>query len=269
MTFGSWKDVPVKDVSTTHGIAGASASETAGAVRIGGKDRRASRLTPYLFLLVPLAFLLVFTYIPVVNMFGYSLTSWDGLSPTKKFVGLDNYVEVVHPARALRRASSSALLRRRLGRPDGARALLRDDAELQVRFRNLFKGIIFFPYLINGVAIGFDLPVLLPARRHARHRAAAARRSATRRISGSATPTSSTLARRHLGLALHRPELRALPRRDPVDPGRALRGRRARRREPVAAVPATSSLPGIRPSSACRSSSRSRGRCRCSRSRSS
>ncbi|MBR7679059.1 sugar ABC transporter permease, partial [Streptomyces daliensis] len=24
-----------------------------------------------------------------------------------------------------------------------------------VRFRNLFKGILFFPYLINGVAIGF------------------------------------------------------------------------------------------------------------------
>ena len=25
----------------------------------------------------------------------------------------------------------------------------------KVRFRNLFKGILFFPYLINGVAIGF------------------------------------------------------------------------------------------------------------------
>ena len=25
----------------------------------------------------------------------------------------------------------------------------------KTRFRNLFKGILFFPYLINGVAIGF------------------------------------------------------------------------------------------------------------------
>ena len=27
-------------------------------------------------------------------MFWYSLTDWDGLDPTKNFVGLDNYVEV-------------------------------------------------------------------------------------------------------------------------------------------------------------------------------
>ena len=49
------------------------------------------------------------------------------------------------------------------------------------------------------------------------------------------------LAGRHVGLALHGPELRAVPRRDPVDPRRAVRGRRDRRRQPVAAVPATSS----------------------------
>src|ERR1700754_2124982 len=50
--------------------------------------------TPYLYLLVPLAFLTVFTYVPVVNIVYYSLTSWDGLSPTKTFVGLNNYVEI-------------------------------------------------------------------------------------------------------------------------------------------------------------------------------
>src|SRR4051812_40366608 len=51
-------------------------------------------LTPYLFLALPLAFLIVFTYVPIVDMFGYSFTIWNGLSPTRQFVGLDNYVEL-------------------------------------------------------------------------------------------------------------------------------------------------------------------------------
>ena len=55
----------------------------------------------------------------------------------------------------------------------------------KIRFRNLFKGILFFPYLINGVAIVVHLPVLLPAggaldsllrRRRRRRPAAVARR---------------------------------------------------------------------------------------------
>ena len=51
-------------------------------------------MTPYAFLLAPLALLVVFTYLPVVNMVLYSFTDWDGLDKTKEFVGLDNYVEL-------------------------------------------------------------------------------------------------------------------------------------------------------------------------------
>ena len=53
---------------------------------------RGWRVTPWLFLAVPLVFLVVFTYIPVVNMFWYCVTDWNGLSKTKNFVGLHNYV---------------------------------------------------------------------------------------------------------------------------------------------------------------------------------
>ncbi len=31
---------------------------------------------------------------PVVNLFRYSLTSWDGFSPTRPYVGLKNYVDL-------------------------------------------------------------------------------------------------------------------------------------------------------------------------------
>src|SRR6478609_4940953 len=63
----------------------------------GGAGRRSAwyrRLTPYLFLLVPVGLLLLLTYTPVVNMFWYSVTDWDGLDKTKNFIGLDNYINV-------------------------------------------------------------------------------------------------------------------------------------------------------------------------------
>jgi raffinose/stachyose/melibiose transport system permease protein len=118
----------------------------------GPRMRKA--ITPYLFLLAPLTLLLVFTYLPVADMFWFSVTSWDGLNPHKEFVGAANYVEIAT-------------------RPDlfgvlfvslyyiGASAIQMALAlyfatilSFNVRLRNLFKGILFFPYLINGVAIG-------------------------------------------------------------------------------------------------------------------
>jgi multiple sugar transport system permease protein len=111
-----------------------------------------NRATPYVFLAVPLGFLVVFTYIPVVNMFWYSLTTWNGLTD-KKFVGAANYVEL------FTRPELFDVLRVSLyyvGASFVQTALALYFAmvlSFNLRFRNLFKGIIFFPYLINGVAI--------------------------------------------------------------------------------------------------------------------
>lgn len=120
----------------------------------GGGPRLSRAATPYLFLLVPLAFLVVFTYIPVVNMFWYSATSWDGLSPAKEFIGVDNYVELATRPELFGVLKVSLYY---IGASVAQIALALYFATVlsfQVRFRNLFKGILFFPYLINGVAIG-------------------------------------------------------------------------------------------------------------------
>jgi raffinose/stachyose/melibiose transport system permease protein len=112
------------------------------------------RLTPYAFLSVPLLFLIVFTYIPVANMFWYSVTDWDGLSPTKEFVGPANYVEI------FTRPELFGVLKVSLYYVAGSvvqivlalyfAAVL----SFSTWFRTVYKGFIFFPYLINGVAIG-------------------------------------------------------------------------------------------------------------------
>ena len=112
------------------------------------------RLTPYYFLLVPVGLLLLLTYVPVVNMFWYSLTDWDGLDKTKNFVGLENFVDVfTEPANV--RVFIVSLYYFVGSFVQMALALyFATILSFKVRFKNLWKGILFFPYLINGVAIG-------------------------------------------------------------------------------------------------------------------
>jgi multiple sugar transport system permease protein len=108
-----------------------------------------------MFLVVPLAFLVVFTMIPVVNMFWYSFTTWDGLDPHKEFVGLKNYVTVATRPQ-LFQVFFVSLYYIAASFVQMALALyFATVLSFRVRLRNVFKGIIFFPYLINGVAIGF------------------------------------------------------------------------------------------------------------------
>jgi multiple sugar transport system permease protein len=120
------------------------------------RPRRPLRtLTPWLFLLAPLALLITFTYVPVANLVYYSLTSWDGVSPDKPFVGGKNFVELfTNPA--LYRVFFVSLFYLGASVVQLVLALyFATVLSFNVRFKNLFKGIIFFPYLVNGVAIAF------------------------------------------------------------------------------------------------------------------
>ncbi|GAA3452782.1 carbohydrate ABC transporter permease [Dactylosporangium matsuzakiense] len=124
---------------------------------LNARPRRKPRrgpVTPYVFLIVPLAFLVVFTYIPVANMFWYSVTDWDGLSPTKEFVGFGNYVEI------FTRPELFGVLKVSLYYVGASFVQIvlalyfATVLSFSTFLRNVYKGFIFFPYLINGVAIG-------------------------------------------------------------------------------------------------------------------
>jgi multiple sugar transport system permease protein len=117
--------------------------------------RQQQLLNAFLFLLVPLALLIVFTYIPIANMVWYSFTDWDGFSKTPEFVGLENYVELFTRPELLR-VFNVSLYYLVASIVQLALALyFATILSFNVKFKNLFKGIIFFPYLVNGVAIGF------------------------------------------------------------------------------------------------------------------
>lgn len=119
------------------------------------RRRALTKATPWLFLAVPLAFLVVFTYIPVVNLVYYSLTSWDGVSPDKEFVGTKNFVRLFTTP-SLYSVFFVSLYYLAASVIQLALALyFATVLSFKTKFQNLFKGILFFPYLVNGVAIGF------------------------------------------------------------------------------------------------------------------
>lgn len=125
----------------------------AAAARPRGSRRRS--LTPFLFLLVPVGLLLVFTYVPLLNMLSYSLVKWDGLSKTREFLGLDNYIQFFTRPELFGVLGVSLYYFVGAFIQLGLALYLATILSFNTRFRNLFKGIIFFPYLLNGVAIAF------------------------------------------------------------------------------------------------------------------
>lgn len=120
----------------------------------GRPGRRRDWYVPYLFVLVPLILLIGLTYVPVGNMVYYSFTDWDGLDRNKNLVGLQNYAAVFGEPDNLRVFYVSLYY---FGASFVQMALALYFATIlsfQVRLKNMWKGILFFPYLINGVAIG-------------------------------------------------------------------------------------------------------------------
>lgn len=120
-----------------------------------GRRRRRPALAPYLFLVVPVALLVTFTYVPVANMFAYSLTDWNGISKDRESVGLDNYVAIFTRPEYFRVFVVSVYYFVASFVQMAIALYFATLLSFRTRFRNLFKGVLFFPYLINGVAIGF------------------------------------------------------------------------------------------------------------------
>ena len=126
-----------------------------GAPQRRGQGRTLRRITPWMFLAVPLALLITFTYVPVGNMIYYSFTDWDGVSPELNWTGTENYTELLTRSELFEVFFVSGYYLVASVLQIGLALYFATVLSFNVRFRNFFKGVLFFPYLINGVAIGF------------------------------------------------------------------------------------------------------------------
>ncbi|MFI6339018.1 carbohydrate ABC transporter permease [Streptomyces sp. NPDC050535] len=113
------------------------------------------KLTPWLFLLIPVGLLITFTYVPVGNMIYYSFTDWDGVSPDRDLTGVRNYTDLFTSPELFRVFFVSFYYLAASVVQIAVALYFATVLSFDLRLRNLFKGILFFPYLINGVAIGF------------------------------------------------------------------------------------------------------------------
>lgn len=107
-----------------------------------------------LFLIIPIALLVVFTYLPLFDMVGYSFFKWNGTSKQKTWIGLNNYIEVFTRPEYLKVLKTSiyyfigSIVQIILA------LFFATILNYKIKGRNFFKGVIFFPSLLNGVAIG-------------------------------------------------------------------------------------------------------------------
>lgn len=139
---------------TGHVVPGARPAATAGRAT-GRHTRHRFWQSPWLYLAPALILLITFTYVPVANMLYYSFHTWDGLDVTMDPVGFDNYVRVFTDEQYWRVFLVSLYYFVASFAQIAIALYFAVVLSFNVRFKNLFKGILFFPYLLNGVAVGF------------------------------------------------------------------------------------------------------------------
>ncbi|WP_217236166.1 carbohydrate ABC transporter permease [Streptomyces sp. AC555_RSS877] len=140
--------------ATVKAVTGAAAAAPAPAPA-PRRTRMWRGVTPWLFLIAPLALLVTFTYAPIANMLAYSFTDWDGVSPELQYTGAENYTEIFTREDLFQVFFVSGYYLVASAVQIVAALYFATVLSFNVRFRNFFKGVLFFPYLINGVAIGF------------------------------------------------------------------------------------------------------------------
>ncbi|MCR5676243.1 MAG: sugar ABC transporter permease [Lachnospiraceae bacterium] len=106
------------------------------------------------FMVIPLLLLFVFTYLPFGEMFGYSFYNMK-YTGVRKFVGLKNYVKVFQRDDCFKALKLSLYYMVGSVVQLALALYLATVLSFRVKGGGLFKGLMFFPFLINGIAVGF------------------------------------------------------------------------------------------------------------------
>lgn len=101
-------------------------------------------------------FYTLFIIWPTVSSVYYSFTSWDGISPNIKFVGMANYREIFTSARFGNALKNTLILTLFISLFENAFALILALIVDNVRWsKNLFRSAFYIPVLISGIVSGF------------------------------------------------------------------------------------------------------------------
>jgi raffinose/stachyose/melibiose transport system permease protein len=119
------------------------------------KSKTKDRITVTGFLMIPVISLILFSYYPLYKLFQISFTDWNGISTDMKYVGFDNFADILGETKYLKTIGNNmayvitAILQQFVGL---FLAILLDS---NLKMKKAFRAIIFMPYIINGVAVAF------------------------------------------------------------------------------------------------------------------
>lgn len=106
------------------------------------------------FMLVPVLLLLVFTYIPFAKMIEFSFYDMKYIGD-REFVGLQNYVEVFTRKDCFQALKLSGYYIVASFIQLAIALYFASVLSFKTRGGGVFKGLMFFPYLVCGIAVGF------------------------------------------------------------------------------------------------------------------
>ena len=112
--------------------------------------------TALAFIAPALILYVLFIIVPTVSSVYYSFTSWDGISPDVKFIGLANYKEIFTSARFGNALKNTIILTIFISILENAFALGLAVLVDNVRWgKNFFRSAFYIPVLISGIVSGF------------------------------------------------------------------------------------------------------------------
>ena len=106
------------------------------------------------FMLIPLILLFTFTYLPFFKMIEFSFFDMKYIGP-RHWVGLQNYVEVFQRDDCFKALKLSLYYMGGSFVQLGIALFFASMLSFKTKGGTVFKGAMFFPYLIGGIAVGF------------------------------------------------------------------------------------------------------------------
>ena len=115
-----------------------------------------SALENYVFVLPAVIIFSIFYIIPFLWVFQLGMFEWDGILPTKVFVGLDNFKEILFqdPSwwQAMRNAGYITLIA--LTFQNALAFLLALACDREIRLKNFYRVIFFIPPVLSEIVVG-------------------------------------------------------------------------------------------------------------------
>ena len=113
-------------------------------------------IVPYLFILPALALFATFTVYSFSLLSYYSLLEWDGVSPVKQFVGLQNYVTVILHDTAFHRSffQAGSITVMALVFQNTLALLLAMAVNRRIRFGMAYRMLFFLPPILSEIVVG-------------------------------------------------------------------------------------------------------------------